>query len=313
MEIALQLLTVSLLLVSLSLAGAGCARQSITPALQTDAQGGWAYWLQNPNLEVLAATDCAIVVIDYAAGARVGETGEGAPFTREDLAVLQGKTRLAYLSIGEAEEYRFYWKPAWKAQPPAFLGQENPDWPGNYKVRYWEEAWWEDVLEPYLDRILEAGFDGVYLDIIDAYWFWSEQGRDLTQAADEMVVLVNRIALYLEAKSGRNKIVCPQNGLSLLQDASPKAARRFLRVADMFAVESLFYNIYSEDDQANRMALVRQVLAAGKPVLSVEYIAPEEVPSYVRKAAAFPGLLPCAAAAHAQLDGLMAPCLQPKP
>lgn len=45
---------------------------------------------------------------------------------------------LAYMSIGEAEDYRYYWKDEWKDHPPGWMAGENPDWPGNYKVKYWE-------------------------------------------------------------------------------------------------------------------------------------------------------------------------------
>ena len=52
---------------------------------------------------------------------------------------------------------------------------ENPDWAGNYKVRYWEQGWQDLILsgpESYLNRITAAGFDGVYLDLIDAFEYF---------------------------------------------------------------------------------------------------------------------------------------------
>jgi cysteinyl-tRNA synthetase len=82
---------------------------------------------------------------------------------------------ISYMSIGEAEEYRYYWDEKWYSDPPTWLDEENPDWEGNYKVRYWMEEW-QDILfgdeDAYLDRILSAGFDGVYLDIIDAFEYY---------------------------------------------------------------------------------------------------------------------------------------------
>ncbi|NOR53168.1 MAG: hypothetical protein GQ536_03655 [Candidatus Aminicenantes bacterium] len=82
---------------------------------------------------------------------------------------------IAYMSIGEAENYRYYWQSGWNTTPPSWLAEENPDWPGNYKVRYWVKSW-QDILygndNSYLKKILDAGFDGVYLDIIDAYEFF---------------------------------------------------------------------------------------------------------------------------------------------
>jgi cysteinyl-tRNA synthetase len=85
---------------------------------------------------------------------------------------------LAYMSIGEAEDYRYYWDPGWKNQPPVWLDQENPAWKGNFKVRYWEPEWQSIIFgndSSYVKQILDAGFDGVYLDIIDAFEFYEGQ------------------------------------------------------------------------------------------------------------------------------------------
>ncbi|MFQ5795846.1 MAG: endo alpha-1,4 polygalactosaminidase [Candidatus Bipolaricaulia bacterium] len=82
---------------------------------------------------------------------------------------------IAYMSIGEAEDYRYYWQAEWKPNPPSWLAEENPDWPGNYKVRYWDRNWQNVIYESndsYLKKILDAGFDGVYLDIIDAFEYF---------------------------------------------------------------------------------------------------------------------------------------------
>jgi len=80
---------------------------------------------------------------------------------------------IAYMSIGEAENYQYYWQPEWKENPPSWLLDENPDWPGNYKVRYWDPDW-QTIIFGYLDKILAAGFDGGYLDLIDAYECFEE-------------------------------------------------------------------------------------------------------------------------------------------
>ena len=64
-----------------------------------------------------------------------------------DLAQLRlkptGGTRkiICYMSIGEAESYRWYWKPYWSVTPPSFLVGEDPDWLDNYTVRYWDPNW----------------------------------------------------------------------------------------------------------------------------------------------------------------------------
>ena len=70
---------------------------------------------------------------------------------------------VCYMSIGEAEDYRYYWQNDWKPNNPSWIEKENPAWKGNYKVRYWEQEW-QDVIfgndNSYLKKILDAQFDG---------------------------------------------------------------------------------------------------------------------------------------------------------
>lgn len=82
---------------------------------------------------------------------------------------------VCYMSIGEAENYRYYWQNFWNATPPQFIVAENAQWAGNYKIKYWEKEWQSIIYgnaNSYLSRILDAGFDGVYLDIIDGFEYF---------------------------------------------------------------------------------------------------------------------------------------------
>ena len=130
-------------------------------------------------LEALAKTNHDLLIIDAFFW--------GSPLTPAEVEGLKrkrsGEKRLvmAYMSIGEAEDYRYYWKENWKKEPPVFLHQENIRWRGNYKVKYWMKEWQYIIYgnpEPggfnssYLGRIMHAGFDGVYLDILDAAFYF---------------------------------------------------------------------------------------------------------------------------------------------
>lgn len=124
-------------------------------------------------LFTLQGTDYDIVLIDF--------EFEGTPLSTSDVTSLKTKDNggsrlvIAYMSIGEAEDYRYYWDTAWETSPPSWLAGENPHWAGNYKVRYWRQGW-QDIIfgndASYLKKILDAGFDGVYLDIIDAFEYF---------------------------------------------------------------------------------------------------------------------------------------------
>lgn len=84
---------------------------------------------------------------------------------------------IAYMSIGEAEDYRYYWQSGWEPNTPSFIKAVNPDWEGNYKVEYWNPDWQSVIYgnsDAYLDKLLSAGFDGTYLDIIDAFEYFED-------------------------------------------------------------------------------------------------------------------------------------------
>ena len=133
---------------------------------------------ENLDLEAIGQTKYDLVIMDYSA-----DLSREARFTPGQIARLKNspggeRTVLAYLNIGEAEDYRYYWQPSWGTAPPSWLAAENPDWPGNYKVRYWDPEWQAIIFgssNSYLGRILAAGFDGVYLDIIEAFEYFEER------------------------------------------------------------------------------------------------------------------------------------------
>ena len=134
------------------------------------------YSTREQFLAAIAATDYDVVIMDaFFDGTEIFLPSEVAGLKRK----ASGGRRLviAYMSIGEAEDYRYYWGSSWKLFKPAWLEGENPDWEGNYKVRYWAREWQEIIYGSdgsYLKKIISAGFDGVYLDIIDAYEYFEE-------------------------------------------------------------------------------------------------------------------------------------------
>lgn len=106
---------------------------------------------------------------------------DNSAFTANEIAQLKNKANggkrlvIAYMSIGEAENYRYYWQTDWESNKPEWLDNENPDWEGNYKVKYWNSQWQSIIYgndNSYLKKILDAGFDGVYLDIIDTFEYY---------------------------------------------------------------------------------------------------------------------------------------------
>ena len=128
-------------------------------------------------IEAIAATNYDVIIMD-------AFFDDQTPYTTEQIESLKTKANggkrlvIAYMSIGEAEDYRYYWNPDWDKNPPQWLEGENPLWQGNYKVRYWDQDWKKIIYgtsDSYLDKILSYGFNGVYLDIIDAFEYFEEK------------------------------------------------------------------------------------------------------------------------------------------
>ncbi|MBX7149261.1 endo alpha-1,4 polygalactosaminidase [bacterium] len=200
----------------------------------------WGYQLQDIDLDEVGASDFDLVVVDYSADGSDEEA-----FSEDDVNTMRGnnnKLVISYFSIGEAEDYRYYFDAG-----ASYVDAENPDFPGNFKVFYWEDEW-QELMEGYLDKIIAAGFDGAYLDIIDAYEYYGpggDSGLDRDSAADDMTNFVIRLANYARAQN-EDFIIIPQNGSGIINDASN--ADDYLSMIDAIGVEDTFYFGDAEND-----------------------------------------------------------------
>lgn len=182
------------------------------------------------------------------------------------------KIVLCYLSIGQAEDYRYYWKAEWKENPPQWLDEPDPQWAGDYWVRYWHPEWQAIIYGSslsYLDNIIQLGFDGVYLDRVDTYEYYQAQGR--ASAAREMADFVIALTEYAR-KRVPDFGVFPQNAEEL-----GMLFPDYLDAITGIGVEDLYYG-YPRDHEASssewtaeREAILDRWVMAGKLVLTVDY------------------------------------------
>jgi cysteinyl-tRNA synthetase, unknown class len=126
--------------------------------------------------------------------------------------------------------------------------------------------------DSYLRRIIDAGFDGVYLDRVDIYETYE---KERPGARAEMVAFVRELAeTAWRAKPGF--FIIPQNSESLLED---QTYRSFV---DALGKESLLYGVSatarrnSPADISWSMGLIRKLQGDGKPVFAVEYLIDHE-------------------------------------
>ena len=247
---------------------------SESPARLLAAARSWGYQLQNVDPDQIAATTYDMLVVDYSR-----DGSDALALTPEDVGKLKvkpdGSRRivLSYLSIGEAETYRYYWKWYWRwfFGRPDWRGRQNTEWRGNYGVRYWEKTW-QDVIfggdNSYLERIIKAGFDGVYLDKVDEY---VDMAKENPNARDEMIAFVKAIAERArQLKPGY--LIVPQNGEGLLTDSGYRAVIDGLGKEDLLYGEDKEKRPNDAESIRQNVARLKLVTAMRKPVFVVEYL-----------------------------------------
>ncbi|TET53591.1 MAG: glycoside hydrolase, end-alpha-1,4-polygalactosaminidase [Actinobacteria bacterium] len=269
-------------------------------------------------IQALEKTDYPLLVLEPTNTSKGSEDFDLLKMIKKLRKTPDGKRRLllAYIDIGEAEDYRTYWKESWQAPTeskrgkPDFIITADPDgWSGNYPVAYWDERWkdiWlgEDGL---IRDLAEAGFDGIYLDWVEAYddeKVIEAAQEDGLKPAKEMINFIKELK-----ESGRQVVpdflVVAQNAPYLL-DEDPK----YSKVIDALAMEDTWFQGEADadwDDPAGgdiknyykdgwtTDALLEQYKkysSAGLPVFSVDYCLKKENAEMVYRQAKKHGLRP---------------------
>ncbi len=129
-------------------------------------------------VDKIAASNFDIVILD--AFFEAGQTLTPSQVSRLKRQPGGGRRQVvAYINVGAAENWRYYWQPAWDQARPEWIDRlYSDDYPDEYWVRYWRPEWHDIIYagsQSYLSVVLAAGFDGVFLDNVDAYWTFLEQ------------------------------------------------------------------------------------------------------------------------------------------
>ncbi|MGD9669660.1 MAG: MJ1477/TM1410 family putative glycoside hydrolase [Hyphomicrobiaceae bacterium] len=263
---------------------AGVPIPQSSPARALAGAASWGYQLQEIELQAIEHAPFDLVVIDYS---RDGSEEEA--FTPSELARLKrrggARQRLvyAYVSVGEAESYRYYWQRRWKSTPPGWLIGENPEWHENFYVRFWDPDWQRILFgakDSYIDRIAAAGFDGIYLDRCDVHEEIAERhpqvARERADIEGDMVEFVTALSGWVrQTHSGLGIIM--QNAEGLLRHTSVRDA------IDASAKEELLFGLSRAEKRNTRDEVLeaRRMLDLmrrdGKAVFAVEYLAKPEL------------------------------------
>lgn len=175
---------------------------------------------------------------------------------------------IAYIDIGQAEEWRSYWQSDWGLGNPEWIVSADPDgWEGNFPVAYWHDEWQAIFLDPkngYLQKLIDAGFDGIYLDWVEAYSdeaVIAKAAIDGVDAVEEMIYWVKNLGDYVRAQSPEF-IIIAQNAAELIDN------KEYFEIIDAIAQEQTWFDGSSDNDPAGDCPLP----ATDADVNSVKYM-----------------------------------------
>jgi cysteinyl-tRNA synthetase len=282
------------------------------------------YQIQNlgtkANIDLLAATDYDMLVVEP--GFNFKEDAYDVQYLVSKLKTKpDGGKRilLAYIDIGQAEDYRSYWGEDWvpptadKRGIPDFMITIDPDgWSGNYPVAYWYSDWKKIWLgkDALIEMIAKYGFDGVYLDWVEAYddeKVAAVAEAENVNAPDEMIKFISEIRQTGKAINS-GFLVIPQNAAYLL-DINSTA---YSAVIDGIAVEDTWFYGSADADwnspnagdlsggerhaddysTANRIKQNKKFLKLGLPVFTVDYCVKKSNAEYVYRQSRVNGFIP---------------------
>ena len=123
-------------------------------------------------LSAISATNYDVVLVDL--------FFDGTEFTIPEIQQLKVKANggkrlvISYISIGSAENYRYYWQTGWIKGNPSWIKKNYEGYADEYWVEFWHADWQQIIFgndNSYVKKIINAGFDGAYLDNVEAYYF----------------------------------------------------------------------------------------------------------------------------------------------
>ena len=252
-----------------------------TRLARINAAKSWGYQLDKVDLDKLAASPYDMLVLD-------ATVAQGRYYSAEQIARLKrkpdGGTRLviSYVSVGEAEDYRpdYFTREYMEEDAPDWLMHENPEWKGNRIIKFCSEGWQRTILgdddgrsvynsiEPSpLYRLMEIGFDGIYLDRVDVY---QETSKACPDGARKMVDFIARLGAHARKKNPYFMVIL-QNAEELLRH------QKMVQTIDAVAKESLFYGWggsvsgASAGNSRGSIELLNLAKTAGRAVFVVDY------------------------------------------
>ncbi|MBK6346754.1 MAG: endo alpha-1,4 polygalactosaminidase [Bacteroidales bacterium] len=212
----------------------------------------WAYQIDALDLPESIGSLCSshydLLVIDQQRslkGSEGYETQADVSRIRNSLNSSGGKKIVVcYIDVGQAEGYRYYWQAGWETGNPEWLLDPDPDgWNDSYGVKFWSPEW-KTIMKHYIGRIIDDGYDGIYLDWLMIYEFApvldqaQKEGLDVRK---ELTAFIGELAGYARGRKPGFLLIA-QNAPELGNDTG------YTRLFDAIAQEDIWYDGSGDPD-----------------------------------------------------------------
>jgi len=174
---------------------------------------------------------------------------------------------LAYISVGEAENYRFYWD---QIQDKPWVLEENADWEGNFFVDVRDPEWRKLLIEEVIPKIVEQGFQGLFLDTIDtAVYLEEKSSEEFDGSLEAMVSLVGDIH-----QAFPKLMLLSNNGFEILEKIAPFLSGLIVEDINMMIdFENDSYKPVSPKDRAYKIGILKPLMDKyGFSVFNIDYV-----------------------------------------
>jgi cysteinyl-tRNA synthetase len=195
--------------------------------------------LEGPMVEQIERSSHDMVVLDFLPS-QLAQTAYPMAATVARLKRKpDGGRRLvvAYLNVGQAEDYRSYWGKGWRVGRPAWILGDDPNgWQGNFPVAYWRPEW-RAIVGGLAREMAAAGFDAAYLDWVGGFEddaVIAQAKRDGVDAQAEMAALVAHVRAQAKSIAPGFRLI-GQNAATLL------SRQDYVAAIDAVAQESIWY------------------------------------------------------------------------
>ena len=192
-------------------------KKVVAPVKEVKDYKSWSYVLNNINFDAIKKSNYDVVIIDIETNNKLVDA--------ETIKSLKPKKVFAYASLGQAENYRSYWKKEWDKTPPVWIGKENRYWKDNFEIKNLMAPEWVEISKRTVDMIIAMGYDGVLVNGLP----------ETTQAVD----FLNEIVSYIKSKKPTLSVFV-QDSENLSSDA------RFMGLIDGIVKQGLIFSRLSD-------------------------------------------------------------------